>query len=660
MKLFCKGESAKIVLDGINDKAVLIAAKDLQNNLRDMSGRSDGFHIGREVSKNAIIIRNVEQGEAESYIVKVEKDGVSISGSDILGTVYGIYAFATHCLGIDPMYHFTDLFPSVQEEFTLKEQVITSKKKRTRFRGWFINDEDLLSCFRPCGGQRAITYNQDFFKTVISPSVMAIILETALRLEMNMIIPSSFIDILNPAEEDIVRATTERGLYISQHHQEPVGVAYFAAENYINKHAPGRAVSYVKEPEIMEEIWRTYIQRWAKYGDKVIWQLGLRGKGDKAVWRTDAAASASSLQERGTVISNAIETQYRMIAETLGHHKFLSTSTLWMEGAKLYDQGYLKLPKGTIAVFSDIGHTQLFSRDLYQTRHIPGEKYGIYYHAGFFREGPHMAEGTDPEKMLYCYQDAEHYDALEYSILNVGNIRELCFSIKLNAEIVSCSPADFDLDNFRDREFGRIYGEMSEEVKKLDKMYYKSIGDLGSAYAKQYIDLTDFHYYEHGKVPFPSFPLTDGTLCTMGACWLHRLERVTTQVYTPDTENFKMIRTVLKNCEAQYSELLKQLQALEIQISTTEKTYYRFSQVFRCYYMLQLTRWLYALTNMLIGDKVEENRAVGVGALNAILDARREFSNEKWDGWYDGDYRLDIRELRNYTAGFGLFVKEGD
>ena len=56
MKLFCKDESAKIVLDGINDKAVLIAAKDLQNNLRAMSGKSDGFHIGREVGKNAIIV----------------------------------------------------------------------------------------------------------------------------------------------------------------------------------------------------------------------------------------------------------------------------------------------------------------------------------------------------------------------------------------------------------------------------------------------------------------------------------------------------------------------------------------------------------------------------------------------------------------------------
>ena len=654
MKIYDEDYTIPIILDGVNDKAVLIAAKDIQNNLRQMSGKTDGFHIESEGTAHAIIIRNVGQGEAESYIVKVEKDKVLISGSDTLGTVYGIYAFATQCLGIDPMYHFTDLFPSVQGEFLLDEQVITSKQKSTRFRGWFINDEDLLSCFRPCGGHRAITYNQDFFKTVISPSVMAIILETALRLEMNMMIPSSFIDILNPAEEDIVRATTERGLYISQHHQEPVGVAYFAAENYVNKHAPGKAVSYVKEPDLMEEIWRTYIQRWAKYGDKVIWQLGLRGKGDKAVWRTDAGASSRSLQERGTIISNAIATQYRIIAETLGHDRFLSTSTLWMEGAKLYDQGYLKLPKGTIAVFSDIGHTQLFSRDLYQTGHIPGEKYGIYYHAGFFREGPHMAEGTDPEKMLYCYRDAEHYEALEYSILNVGNIRELCFSIKLNAAIVSGSPADFDLDKFKEQEFGRIYGIMSEEVMKLDQMYYKSIGDLGSAYAKEYIDLTDFHYYEHGEVPFPSFPLTDGTLCNMGACWLHRLERVTAQVYTPDTENFKMIRDVLKNCEVQYSELLEKLQMLETRIATAEKNYYRFSQVLRCYYMLHLTRWLNALTSMLMGQNVEENRAVGVGALNAILDTRSEFSSGKWDGWYDGDYRLDIRELRNYTAGFRI------
>ena len=205
---------------------------------------------------------------------------------------------------------------------------------------------------------------RDFFKEVISVEMMDVIFESALRCGMNMIIPCSFIDILNPSEEAIVAQAVKRGLYVSQHHQEPVGVAYFAAENYMTEHYPDKAVSYVASPKEMEEIWRTYIKKWAKYEPQVIWQLGLRGKGDKAVWHTDGSVD-SSAEKRGAIISSAISKQHNIIAETVGHTGFLSTSTLWLEGAELYDKGFLKMPENTITVFSDIGDTQLFGGDFY-------------------------------------------------------------------------------------------------------------------------------------------------------------------------------------------------------------------------------------------------------------------------------------------------------
>ena len=49
------------------------------------------------------------------------------------------------------------------------------------------------------------------------------VLETAVRLGINLIIPASFVDIHNPPEENLIRMAVERGLYVSQHHVEPLG-----------------------------------------------------------------------------------------------------------------------------------------------------------------------------------------------------------------------------------------------------------------------------------------------------------------------------------------------------------------------------------------------------------------------------------------------------
>ena len=201
IKLFDRFSTIPLVCDTDSDEAILLALADLQRNLRDLSGQQSGFAIQHTDTASAIrVATDPSIGGNEAYRVCVTNTEIAVTGSDTLGTVYGIYALATNCLGILPFYRLTDLFPEVREELYLEPQTLTSPKRAIRFRGWFLNDEDLLTELCYSGGRRDIDY--PFYQDVIDVDVLDMVLETALRMEINLLIPASFLNIDNPDEEN--------------------------------------------------------------------------------------------------------------------------------------------------------------------------------------------------------------------------------------------------------------------------------------------------------------------------------------------------------------------------------------------------------------------------------------------------------------------------
>lgn len=390
----------------------------------------------------------------ESYQISVTEDTLTVSGGDDLGIIYGIYRISTEFLGIDPLYRFSEIQPQVRETVTVSPRTIFQDAPKVRYRGWFINDEDLLSDFR-VGGQRKTNYK--FYQNVMDVSVFEWILESALRLGLNLIIPSTLIDICNPPERALVEAAVRRGLYVTMHHIEPLGVSHFTAENYFRAKGYEGDLSFVTSPQEVEALWRHYVKAWSAFGHQVIWQLGLRGHGDMPVWASDPSIPDTD-EAHGQIIGNAIALQHRIIAETLGTTDFVSTATLWEEGAALYDAGYLQLPEHTGAIFADIGSNQMLCEGLFSP--VKSSPRGIYYHVAYYAWGPHFAEGCDDEKQVLNYQLALENDALWYSILNVANLRELHMGARLNAAILQ-DPAAFSLKDYQDHTFRALYGDLA-------------------------------------------------------------------------------------------------------------------------------------------------------------------------------------------------------
>ena len=136
MNLFDRQKSVNIVLEAGVGEAIQLAAADLQRNLRDLSGIENGFLIVNEsTEENVIQIQTRNCGETESYEVCVDDEKVLITGSDTLGTVYGIYTFATNCLHIMPTYRLTDVFPEKQESMEFRHRLLNQKSVMCVFVG---------------------------------------------------------------------------------------------------------------------------------------------------------------------------------------------------------------------------------------------------------------------------------------------------------------------------------------------------------------------------------------------------------------------------------------------------------------------------------------------------------------------------------------------
>lgn len=385
------------------------------------------------LKKKKIDISDID-GKKEHYFVKsIGEEGrhLVIVGSDTRGAIYGIYEFSRVVLGVNPLYLWTGHAPARKESLDMGNISLTDGPTTFRFRGWFINDEDLLLGWT--GKFDQDFQNNAFTKHAGYANALEPIMETALRLKQNLLIPCSLLDILDPSDEDLVRRVSERGLLISQHHIEPLGVFPKRVRRYWQERGDLEPLSYTKNPEKYEEVWRLYASRWARY-DNVVWQLGLRGMGDKPVWADDPYAPETA-SGRGQLIAGAIAKQHEIIAEAIGHKDFASTATLWMEGMELLKGGHLCFPKETIIIHADFGPTQMLGDSFYEVKREQDRQYGIYYHVAFWSCGPHQVQGTSPQKIYYNLQAAVQKGNTDYLVVNVTNLREMLLGTQYTAAI---------------------------------------------------------------------------------------------------------------------------------------------------------------------------------------------------------------------------------
>ena len=85
------------------------------------------------------------KGKWEAYRVENVGSRLIIAGSDERGTMFGLYAFIEQYLGVDPLYFWASRPPQPRATLAWDSVELGSGEPTFRYRGWFINDEDLLT-----------------------------------------------------------------------------------------------------------------------------------------------------------------------------------------------------------------------------------------------------------------------------------------------------------------------------------------------------------------------------------------------------------------------------------------------------------------------------------------------------------------------------------
>jgi len=657
--------TAAILVPAGESECVRLAAADLAGDVERITGRRPAI-VGRleECGAHAVVLATLARPESAKLLDRLgaaTADGLAgglaaglagkweayrvesvatnaapiehalvIAGSDERGTMFGLYAFAEGYLGVAPLHFWADRPPAKRDTLAWDNVSLAAGEPTFRYRGWFINDEDLLTEWYDDGGKRDIEY--PFYHQVTSPKASAPLFEAMLRLRMNLVIPASFVDIRNPAEKRLLDDATRRGLLVTMHHIEPLGVSGFGFADYWRDKGENVPFSFVRHRDKFEAVWRDYARRWAAYGDRVVWQLGLRGIADRPVWVSDPSAPKTPAA-RGKLISDAMKLQWEIVREVDRRPEPPATTTLWMEGSELHRAGHLEFPPGVAVIFADNSPGWQLQRDFYEVPRESGRPYGIYYHHQLWGTGPHLVQGVSPQRAHGIFKLAVERGATHYAMLNVSNVREFVLGIDASARFLrdfeGFAPDGYLCDWCRER-----FAPAAEEAEECYRRLFDSFvePDTGSR------------------------RMLDGEVRSKGLRFLKAvLDRAGQEKPWQQPERVEALRRRVAAQRRDVDAAGEKIDAVLAKLDGPARRFFENNFVAQWKIMRGLLEWLErSLDAGLLLQEGDRNAAVArlreaAAAFDTVREGKALASRGKWANWYRGDKKMNLPAAEELT-----------
>jgi hypothetical protein len=290
-----------------------------------------------------------------------------------------------------------------------------------------------------------------------------------------------------------------------------------------------------------------------------------------------------------------------------------ATTTLWHEGSKLMSQGALSFPGGVTIVFADEGASQTMQEDFETTPRRGDRQYGVYYHIGFWGTGPHLLQGSRPDRIRREFDKVVAKGDTAYAVINVCNVREHVLGIQAATEIISDYPSWSEPEFWNRFAPPILHGEYEELLENLVPTDGNRIMQDGALFAAARKILAR---YAGGK--------RDPNLLTSESV-VHR--------------------------RSQLAESIKRLDALAARypaeaLSPAQREFYDIHLLTQA----KMWRELYAFYLAVIEAEGEPNRLKDAeAALERFLDVRKPAATGKWENWFRGDKKVNTPELLEKT-----------
>lgn len=657
--------TVRILISSDAAEPIQRAAEDLAADLQAVFGtRPKIVHQPADANLTTIVIaaaRNVPRGirpfpltAPESFSISAQTahwsaNGsthvVLLSGADMRGTIYAVYQFSEKYLGVDPLYYWTDNLPVHRTSIAISAELDERFPAPVfHYRGFFINDEDLLTGWAPGEAKD---------KTGISLDVWNRIFETVLRLKGNMVAPGTWIF----PNEPQVQLAAKRGLIIAQHHAIPLGLN-------VARWPKDVPYNYSEHPEILQRAWKNAVSSYLP-GQEVLWTVGLRGLSDVTYASMDPSVRDNNTA-LGALISKAISDQMQIVRLVRPDAKFVTN--LWQEGARLVQQGVLKIPPEVSTVWADDGYGYV------QDHRAVSAGQGIYDHVAMMNgRANQLTEMVPVERSFSEIVRYVKADATNYFLVNTSDIRPVSMSIRAVMDAVwKGVPADeaAGTEFYRQwsvKEFGK---ESAPKLVKLYEDYFKAparVGDPAHEYGDQLYHTEARRMLLTYMIDSPLYALPSQAPKWEPARILDGPPAVGPNRLTGREWLDQTVSKEIQQCgdaQPRWDAIWTEALAVEPQIPLARRNFYSEQVLAMIAINRESNRILFLLSKAIQeaekGDKAQAHKDVN-GALAAFDEIQRaEDAAEygKWKHWYRGDWLTGIYRTRELVTVFSKFLDD--
>jgi hypothetical protein len=535
---------------------------------------------------------------------------IVLTGSDMRGTIYAVYEFSQRFLGVDPLYWWTDNKPARRTHIEVPDSLNETAGPTIRYRGWFVNDEDLLTGWTP--GVRE--------GTGISLKTWDRVFEAILRLKGNMVVPGTWIFPYEPQ----IQAAADRGLVITQHHVNVLGLDTYKWPN-------NKPYSFTSDPQLLEEAWRTALLEYPKNAE-VIDSVGYRGQNDYPFWLVDKNAPSTDAG-RAEVIRAAIDKEIEIAKQTRPAPMIVMNA--WREAAQFIREGFLHVPEGVTTVWPDNGHGLIEDGG----RIGPGQ--GIYYHTAMFDYlSNHYSEMIPLGRIQRELGRAVRAGATSFLLVNTSNIRPVAMTTRAVMELAwnprpwldaSADPSTTYLRKWSAEEFGE---PAADALTRYYQAYFAAPGRYG---AREDAVMAD-NFYQTG--------VRDLLLEVMqGGSDIPRHLR-----YVFHTGNLQSVATAIaqacREAEPRWAHVNQLAAAVKSQVRKDRLDFFQANVLTQAAMQTHANRMLLSVAEAVLStsasDRLQKMRTA-IAEAHAAESALEAADYGKWRGYYtNGDWLLDF------------------
>ncbi|HTW78706.1 MAG TPA: glycosyl hydrolase 115 family protein [Terracidiphilus sp.] len=567
-----------------------------------------------------------------------EKRVVCLTGADLRGTIYAIYEFSQKYLGVDPMYYWTDHEPARHASIQVPASLdIKFPAPVFRYRGFFINDEDLLTGWAPGEAKD---------HTGISLAVWDKICETILRLKGNMIVAGTWPFPGEPQD----RVVAERGLLLNQHHAEPLGVNFSRWPHDV-------PYNFTADPQYIENAWKNAVAAYPQ-DQQILWEIGLRGLSDQPYSALDPAVRGND-KAQGQLISKALDEQVSIVRAKYPDAVFITD--LWMEGARLMRSGDLVIPPNVITVWADTGYGNM--QDDGQVK--AGE--GAYIHVAMYNGvANQLSELTPVSRIFDSLGRFQNAGATSFLLVNTSDIRPVTMGASAVLDFgwqgTSIGSSDEFYTNWATEEFG---AKAAPAVAAVYKAYFEAPADRPGTpplpYGDNYYHTIGRHLLQNVMVQWPTYGLPG-----QSPFWTE--PSIRPMPYDPDWA-FQQAEKEIKACsdaEPRWDAVWKQALDAEPLVASDRKDFYQAGVLTMIAINRDSNRMLLALSQAVValhnGDHTaaEAETSEAHRDLDDLKAAEAKAEYGKWKNWYHGDWLTGVDSTRQVVEDFANYLKNPD